>query len=71
MGSPPLVSVVIPTFNSAAFVAQTVEGVLAQTYRNLDIFITDNAKDDATERMMRREFARDPRIHAAWEIRHR
>ena len=59
----PLVSIVIPTFERPHYFRLALESVLAQTYRNLDIFITDNSHNTETADMMRRDFSRDPRIH--------
>ena len=59
----PLVSIVIPTFERPHYFRLALESVLAQTYRNLDIFITDNSHNTETADMMRRDFADDPRIH--------
>ena len=59
----PLVSIVIPTFERPHYFRFALESVLAQTYRNLDIFITDNSHNTETAEMMRRDFSDDPRIH--------
>lgn len=59
----PLVSVIIPTFERPHYFRLALESVLAQTYRNLDIFITDNSHNTETADMMRRDFSNDPRIH--------
>ena len=59
----PLVSIVIPTFERPHYFRLALESVLAQTYRNLDIFITDNSHNTETAEMMRRDFSDDPRIH--------
>ena len=59
----PLVSIVIPTFERPHYFRLALESVLAQTYRNLDIFITDNSHNTETADLMRRDFADDPRIH--------
>ena len=48
----PLVSVVIPTWCRPKYFKIALDSVLAQTYRNLDIFITDNSPDDRTEKLM-------------------
>ena len=59
----PLVSIVIPTFERPHYFRLALESVLAQTYRNLDIFITDNSHNTETADMMRRDFSCNPRIH--------
>lgn len=44
----PLVSVCIPVFNTVKYVKQTIESVLAQQYRNIEILVQDNASIDGT-----------------------
>jgi glycosyltransferase involved in cell wall biosynthesis len=43
-----LVSVIIPTWNSAAYIQETVQSVINQTYPNIEIILVDNASKDAT-----------------------
>jgi glycosyltransferase involved in cell wall biosynthesis len=62
MTDAPLVSIVTPVYNGAAYVAECVESVLAQTYENWDYTIVDNASSDATPEIAERSAARDSRI---------
>lgn len=55
------VSVCIPTFNSSAFVAETIESVLAQDYPCFDVVIADHGSTDTTRDVLLR-FADDPRV---------
>ena len=38
----PLISVLIPTYNYARFVTSAIDSVLAQTYPNLEVVVSDN-----------------------------
>jgi glycosyltransferase involved in cell wall biosynthesis len=44
----PLVSVVIPTLNSARYLKQTLESLSTQTYQNIEIIVVDNYSTDNT-----------------------
>ena len=56
----PLVSVVIPTFNHASYLARALQSVLDQTYTNWEAIVIDNHSTDKTDEVMA-SFA-DPRI---------
>lgn len=48
--APPLVTVVIPCYNAAASVADTIRSVRAQTYPNIEIIaVNDGSRDDTLE----------------------
>ena len=52
LNSAPLVSVIIPTFNRTKYFQEALESVLNQTYKNFEIFISDNSTNDDTEILM-------------------
>lgn len=54
----PRVSVVIPTYNSAATVKEAIESVLAQTYSNFEVVVIDDGSTDETPSVMRQFGAR-------------
>lgn len=56
----PLVSAIIPTFNRADFIGQTIKSVLEQSYKNMEVIIIDDASTDNTHDIVQ-NFT-DPRI---------
>lgn len=49
----PKVSVVIPSYNHAKFVAQTIQSVLDQSFEDLEILVTDDGSSDSTPDVVR------------------
>ncbi|MDE3236840.1 MAG: glycosyltransferase family 2 protein [Bacteroidota bacterium] len=62
--SQPLISVVIATYNGEKFLSRQIESVLQQTYRNLEIIITDDASTDGTWNCIQEYTHKDQRIQA-------
>src|SRR5436190_11264739 len=62
MTYPPLVSVVTPTYNNEAFIAECVESVFAQTYEHWEYLIVDDASTDGTLELAQSYAERDSRI---------
>lgn len=62
MAEPPLVSVVMPTYNRAALVGKAIEAVLAQTYRNVELIVVNDGSRDNTDEVLARHAAQDVRV---------
>lgn len=62
IASHPLVSIVTPVYNEEEHLAECIESVLAQTYRNWDYTIVNNCSTDKTLEIALRYAAKDPRI---------
>lgn len=58
----PLVCICVPAYNSAATLPETLDSLLAQTYRNLSILVVDNASTDRTVEIAEGYAARDSRV---------
>ena len=56
-----LVSVIMPSFNTAKFISETIESVLAQTYANWELIIVDDCSTDNTDEVVK-PFLTDKRI---------
>ena len=55
--SSPRFSVVIPAYNSAGFLGETLESLAAQTYRNFETILVDDGSTDATVEIARDRMA--------------
>ena len=58
----PLVSVIIPTYNRPEYFKLALDSALNQTYRNIEVIVSDNSTNDDTENLMQDYLARDSRI---------
>jgi len=61
MNNIPKVSICIPTYNRATYLAETIRSALAQDYPNLEIIVSDNASTDATTDIIK-QFVDEPRL---------
>jgi glycosyltransferase involved in cell wall biosynthesis len=58
----PKVSIAVPVFNCEKYVGQALESLLAQTFGDFELVISDNASTDGTEEICRRFAAEDRRV---------
>ncbi len=58
----PRVTVGMPVFNGERFLPETLDSVLAQTFGDFELVISDNASTDRTEKICRSYASRDPRV---------
>ena len=59
----PLVSIVIPAYNAEHYVEEAMRSIMNQTYRNLEIFVIDDASTDSTRHIIENLMTEDNRIH--------
>lgn len=58
----PLVSIIIPTFNRANLIGETLDSIVAQTYQNWECIVTDDGSTDHTDTVMAAYVAKDSRF---------
>lgn len=49
----PLVSICIPSFNSESYIGETINCLLSQTYKNLEIIVVDDGSIDGTQNILK------------------
>ena len=57
-----MVSIITPSYNSSAFIAQTIESVLAQTYTDWELLVVDDCSTDDSADIVRQYCKADARI---------
>jgi glycosyltransferase involved in cell wall biosynthesis len=58
----PKVSIGMPVYNGGKFLNQAIDSLLAQTFTDFELIISDNASTDSTETICRKYVTKDPRI---------
>ena len=57
-----LISIITPTYNSTQFIGQMIESILAQTYTNWELLITDDCSTDNICEIIQNYVDKDSRI---------
>jgi glycosyltransferase involved in cell wall biosynthesis len=60
--SKPRLSIGLPVYNGADFLAQSLDSLLGQTFEDFELIISSNASTDATDDICSAYAARDPRV---------
>lgn len=69
MNTKPKVSVIVPVYNAGSFLSKTLESILSQTYKNLEIIIIDDCSTDNSKEVILSYD--DPRIKPIFSDRNR
>ena len=62
MEQKPLISVIVPVYNVAAWLPRCVDSILAQTYENLEILLVDDGSTDGSGNICEEYAKKDTRI---------
>ena len=62
MTSTPLISIIIPTYNRAHLIGETLDSILVQTYPNWECIVVDDGNTDTTADVMREYIKKDNRF---------
>ena len=58
----PLVSVIMPVYNSGAYVDQAIESLVNQTYENIEVIVVDDGSKDDTWKRLQAWGKKDARV---------
>ena len=62
MNDQPLVSVIVPAYNAAPFLVETLRSIQTQTYRHLEVVVVDDGSTDGTHEIAASFANSDPRF---------
>ena len=57
-----MISIIIPTYNRASIIGQTIDSVLNQTFEDWECLVVDDGSDDSTEEVLKDYIIKDKRI---------
>lgn len=59
----PLISVIMPSYNSESYIREAIDSALSQTYKRFELIVIDDCSDDSTPDIVREYCERDERVH--------
>lgn len=62
MNDRPLVSIIMPSYNSAEFIEESINSVLVQSYKNIELIIVDDLSNDNSINIIKKIQEKDHRI---------
>lgn len=62
MGGPVLISIVVPVYNAASYIGETLQSVLRQSFADWELVIVDDGSTDGSRELLDAYAARDARI---------
>ena len=58
----PMISVVIPMYNSKKYIQQAIDSVLEQTFKDAEIIVVDNYSTDGSYELCKKTYANDKNV---------
>ena len=63
MRKKPLISIIIPTYNRASLIDETLDSVVSQTYTHWECIVVDDGSTDKTQEILQKRIASDTRFY--------
>ena len=58
----PLISVIVPVYNSSLYIGNCISSILEQTYRNIELILIDDGSTDNSKNICLEYVSKDKRI---------
>ncbi|MEM7183629.1 MAG: glycosyltransferase family 2 protein, partial [Spirochaetota bacterium] len=62
-----LVSIIMPVYNSEAYIRTTLDSVLSQSYTNWELWVADDLSQDSSRKIIQEYTGKDSRIKAIYK----
>ena len=63
MNRDPFVDVIMPNYNKGEFLEESIDSVLAQEYKNWNLFVIDNSSNDNSKEILNKFQVEKPNIN--------